>query len=572
MAAVNTADETPIDSDFEGDFEGESSDVYSPSESSNSEDEDSADEVSEEDSELSDSSTENVASVWTRVYPPEPDSFNNISFTERNPGVKNMPPPQSSPLVYFYLFLTQEILLKIVNETRRYANQYFRDRELSPGSRASRWERLQFGVDHLKKYLGLTLLMGLVKKRNLSMYWNKTFACLSTPYFSKVMPRNVYQLISQFLHLSDNSRPEAQRDSERYDPLYKFRVVLDGLNDGCKRYFVPRQLISIDESLIGLKNRTELIQYIPNKHHHKWGVKLYAVTDSATGYPLHTTVYCGKKRSGASSQFGHSYDVVKDLMTKAGLFNKGYHLFVDNFYTSPTLAEFLFKNQTLLTGTLRANRKGVPNLLKKAKPKAKECSYFRKGPLLALSWREKKSQKNPCLMLSTGVPAGMVNHRRRDGSVKELPEPVSMYNKHMGGVDLLDQQVDYVAGERPFHKFWKKCFFAIVDRMAYCAFVLYDNNCPATDKLSRFGFMSTLVEELCSTRLNDQVPAEVPHEHRIGILPSKKEKDCVVCSDRTVPGGRKRARTQCEGCRVGVHLKCFDLLDHKAKKKKTTDH
>ena len=137
----------------------------------------------------------------------------SITFpiTERNPGVKNMPPPQSSPLVYFCLFLTQEILIKIVNKTRRYANEYFRDRELSPGSRASRWERLQFGVDHLKKYLGFTLLMGLVKKQNLSTYWNKTFACLSNPYFSKVLPRNVYQLISQFLH----PRPEAQHDSER---------------------------------------------------------------------------------------------------------------------------------------------------------------------------------------------------------------------------------------------------------------------------------------------------------------------------------------------------------------------
>ena len=183
------------------------------------------------------------------------------------------------------------------------------------------------------------------------MYWNECFACLSTLYFAKVMSRNIYQLISQFLHCSDNTRPEAQCDSERYDPLHKFRLVLDELNDACKRYFVPRQLISIDESLTGLKNRTELIQYIPNEHHHKWGVKLYAMTDSGTGYPLHTSVYCGKKRLGPSSQLGHPYDVVKDLLTKAGLLNKGYHL---------------FGKETLLTGTMRSNRKVVSTLLKKA--------------------------------------------------------------------------------------------------------------------------------------------------------------------------------------------------------------
>lgn len=104
--------------------------------------------------------------------------------------------------------------------------------------------------------------------------------------------------------------------------------------------------------------------------------------------------------------------------------------------------------------------------------------------------------------------------------------------------------------------------------MAYSAYVLYDKNSPAAGKLSRFDFMSTLVEELCSTRVgNDQMP-QVPHEHRIGALPGKKEKDCVICSDRSVPGGRKRSRTQCEGCSVGVHLKCFDLLDHVTKAKK----
>ena len=34
--------------------------------------------------------------------------------------------------------------------------------------------------------------------------------------------------------------------------------------------FQHDSIILIDESLIGLINRTELIQYIPNKYHHKW--------------------------------------------------------------------------------------------------------------------------------------------------------------------------------------------------------------------------------------------------------------------------------------------------------------
>ena len=82
------------------------------------------------------------------------------------------------------------------------------------------------------------------------MYWNGKFPSLSTPYFSKVVS-NVYQLISQFIHCNDNTRPEAQSASDRYVPLHIFRLLLDGLGDACKRHFVPNQLVSIDERLIG---------------------------------------------------------------------------------------------------------------------------------------------------------------------------------------------------------------------------------------------------------------------------------------------------------------------------------
>lgn len=542
----------------------ESSDVFSEADIA-SEDES----VGSEDSDRS--SDEEISALWTRVYPPEPDDRVEDNFSVRNPGVQNMPARDSSPAKYFYLFLTAQILGKILSETRKYAGQFFRGAgdTLSPQSRARRWNRLDFGINHLKKFIGLSLLMGIVRIKDVTSYWSERFACLSTPYFRNIMSRNVFQLVSKFLHCHDNQSEDARRNSERYDPLHKFRLLLNGLNDACKRYFIPDRLISIDESLIGMKNRTELMQYIPNKHHHKWGVKLYSLTDSVTGFPLHTMVYCGKKRSQPSSEFGHSYDVVKELMTEAGLLNKGYHLFVDNFYTSPTLAQYLHSKKTLLTGTLRSNRKGVPQMLKAAKPKEQECMYFRKGPILALSWREKKSQKNPCLMLTTGIPAGMVDHRRRDGTVKQLPHPVSMYNKHMGGVDLLDQMVDHVAAERAFHKFWKKCFFALLDRMAFCAYVLYVKNTSATRKLARIPFMCTLIEELCGQEL-DLGPHRplVPQGHQIEKLPNRKEKDCVVCSNRAVVGGRRRSKTQCVGCGVGVHLECFDLLDHNTKKRK----
>lgn len=156
----------------------------------------------------------------------------------------------------------------------------------------------------------------------------------------------------------------------------------------------------------------------------------------------------------------------------------------------------------------------------------------------------KKSQKNPCLMLTTGIPAGMVNHQRPNGTVKQLPHPVSTYNKHMSGVDLLDQMVDHVAAERASSG--RSVFLPYLTLMAYCAYVLYSKNTSATRKLPHIPFMCTLVDELCGQELDlGPIQPLVPQGHQIGKLPDNKDKDCVVCSNRTVVGGRKRSKTQC---------------------------
>lgn len=196
-----------------------------------------------------------------------------------------------------------------------------------------------------------------------------------------------------------------------------------------------------------------------------------------------------------------------------------------------------------------------------------------KAPFACIIMERKEVTEEPLSHANYRSDAQMINHTRCNGQIEELPKTVSLYNQNMGGVDLLDQMVDHVAGERPFRKFWKKCFFSIIDRMAFCSYILYEQNTSARRKLTRFRFMCTLVEELCATPEDQPVAIPIPVRQanlvqRAVLLPGKKEKDYVVCSDRSTPGGRKRSRTQCEGCGIGVHLKCFDQLDHATKKRK----
>ena len=62
-------------------------------------------------------------------------------------------------------------------------------------------------------------------------------------------------------------------------------------------YFTPDQAIAIDESLIAGKVRNPIRQYVSNKHHARFGTKVWLLADSehAHAYVLKCYVYEGGK-------------------------------------------------------------------------------------------------------------------------------------------------------------------------------------------------------------------------------------------------------------------------------------
>ena len=85
-----------------------------------------------------------------------------------------------------------------------------------------------------------------------------------------------------------------------------------------------------------------------------WGIKLCILAECLNGYTIDFNVYIGKVVGQEVSANGLGYDVVMKLMTP--YFNQGYHLYVDNFYTSVTLFKDLFARGVGATGTIRENQ------------------------------------------------------------------------------------------------------------------------------------------------------------------------------------------------------------------------
>ena len=88
-----------------------------------------------------------------------------------------------------------------------------------------------------------------------------------------------------------------------------------------------------------------------------------------TGYIWNFVVY-----TGGNTKYNEQYrelpitaQIVCTLCNP--LFGKGYCLYTDNFYTSPSLADILVSKQNNFVGTLRLNRRDVPQKVKEAKLK-----------------------------------------------------------------------------------------------------------------------------------------------------------------------------------------------------------
>ena len=91
--------------------------------------------------------------------------------------------------------------------------------------------------------------MGMVKLPSIGLYWS------SNDFFGnrgimKIMTKNRYEEISQYLHFSDSS-VEPASGTPGFDRLYKVRGVFDRIRQKCQTNFKPSKNISVDEGMIG---------------------------------------------------------------------------------------------------------------------------------------------------------------------------------------------------------------------------------------------------------------------------------------------------------------------------------
>ena len=258
----------------------------------------SSDEIEPENNEFeSDSDTENnqvepddgnsvIQSIDLHVNPPD---WTTDLVPIHVPGFQLQSGPQlpdgwdirSTPLQYFELFFTAQLIEEFVQYTKSYAQLAIRKKpETMPIYTDRQWSldgSNNVSVEEMCAYLGCCLILSVNPTHQLK------HAFSSDPFMCNHGVRSIFTLrrftkIGQYLCIYDKWN-ELLCNSPHYDRWYKFKNLVEHLNTVFPRYYKFSEYQAIDESLIKTKCRLLNIIYAPDKPARR-GLKIWCRCDA----------------------------------------------------------------------------------------------------------------------------------------------------------------------------------------------------------------------------------------------------------------------------------------------------
>lgn len=503
---------------------------------------------------------------------------NVIWFSERDSGRSNSIPDFSgnhkvlvhgnTPLDFFDHLFPPELVSDIVYQTNLYACQNGKDNFCLSSS-------------ELKVFLGIVLVMTYIKYPRIRQYWSEQTG-LRMDLIADTMSVNRFEEIRRYLHFTDTS----SIPPDNKDKAIRIRPVLNKLHETFHNAVEPEEYHSVDEMMIPFKGRSSLKQYLPKKPK-KWGYKMW-VRAGISGY-----VYCFELYQGASginpavSACGAAGDVV--LRLTHDLHGKNYKVYADNFFTSVPLVLKLKEKELWYVGTVRANRlQGAEKKLKPVKVLQKEgrgsvsvCTS--NEDITVTRWIDNSAVHVLSSYAGKEPVSTAQRFSRKEKKFIEIQRPYSieLYNKHMGGVDLMDSLVALYRNDVRNKRWYMRIFYHMLNVTVVNSWILWKwEKYEALDLLEfksriatgliyqgkaemmkkKRGRPSDESQEPKKKRVSHSVPKELRLDGGQHYPKKSTESHANRCRDSQC---KSKTRFQCGTCKVPVCPQCMERFHRK---------
>lgn len=340
----------------------------------------------------------------------------------------------------------------------------------------------------------------------------------------KIIGRVRYFHISHNIHLSDNN------NNINKDRLHKIRHFTEKINEKCNQIFYPDVDLCVDESVVPFTGRLLIKQHFPDKPT-KWGIKIYALAESKSGYILNFYIYDGKNSLNNLS----TNEIFLKLLENYKY--KNHHVYADRFFSNLKLIQSLRDQGFYYTGTANCHKKDFPEINKLKKG---DIVYLENDLTSLLVW---KSKKKPVYLITNYHSSKIsyekfYNKREKSITISEKPEAICSYNKNAKGVDLANRFCSYYRFSHRITRWWKAVFFHFIHVCVHNISILMNKM-----KKSKIPYKDVLLEiiEGMIKEVNIEINSNVMGKSKLHLpekIPSNKGKKdnrkiCKICGKKT---------------------------------------
>jgi len=384
------------------------------------------------------------------------------------PGHLNLSP---SIVEVFRLFFDDKMLKTIVINTNYYA-------AWKDAGKGREWVDLT--APELLVFFAICIYFGLFRANgSLECQWDKDRR-KPEHQILKHMSLLRFQQIKRFLHISVHG-------TQNGNYYAKVEPLLSHIRKTSQSIYRPSSNMSVDEMIIRFLGRSPHTFRMKGKPTPE-GFKILALCDYGytwTFLPV-SRIAKSKEIEVSENKLGDAAHSVIHLIKQLPFKTQAFNIYMDRFFSSVPLFEYLRSEGIGACGTVRPNTTRYPKQLKLKRSEEKRLDWnvisgVVVDDILALLWVD----NSPVRMLTTiheGRGGAMVERNRRrprltkanenrvratwgdnGRKVIAIPKVIDDYNHHMGGVDIADQRRGYYSTQITTGRTWMPLFFWLLD-------------------------------------------------------------------------------------------------------------